>query len=105
MNPQILKIFVMDLSLALQNFCYGFVISAATAAQFYRNIVDVEDNYIDICFPENLPNKDLVDLYIAWAEKNTEAADGPAFIGLSSSFSTKYSCPKKEKSSEENTAK
>ena len=85
-------------SLVMQNFCYGFIVSAANAAQFYRNITDVEDAYIDICFPENISNKELVDLYIAWAEKNPSVAAGPALIGVSSSFSTKYSCPPKVKS-------
>lgn len=86
-----------DKSSASQNFCYGFVISAANAAQFYRNIVDAQGEYLDICFPEDIQNKTLVDLYIAWAEKNKSLLNTPAFIGVSTSFSTKYSCnPEKE---------
>jgi hypothetical protein len=96
-NQELLKS-CKDGSEARQNFCYGFVISAANAAQFYRNIVDTEGQYIDICFPSTVSNKDMVDLYIAWAEKNTEASDDPAFIGVSTSFSTKYSCAEKEAS-------
>jgi hypothetical protein len=96
-NQELLKS-CKDGSEARQNFCYGFVISAANAAQFYRNIVDTEGEYIDICFPNTVSNKDMVDLYIAWAEKNTEASEGPAFIGVSTSFSTKYSCAEKEAS-------
>ncbi len=94
-NQELLKS-CKDGSETRQNFCYGFIISAANAAQFYRNIVDTEGAYIDICFPDTASNKDLVDLYIAWAEKNTEAFDGPAFVGVSTSFSTKYSCSEKE---------
>ncbi len=90
-----------DKSRDSQNFCYGFIISAANAAQFYRNIVDAEDKYIDICFPENISNKEIVDIYIEWAEKNPTVLMSPAFIGVSSSFSKKYSCPaKKEENSE-----
>lgn len=86
-----------DKSQKAQNFCFGFIISAANAAQFYRNIVDVRGQYVDICFPENISNKEIVDLYIAWAEKNVAVINTPAFIGVSTSFSTKYSCkPGKE---------
>ncbi len=77
------------------NFCYGFIIAASNAAQFYRNMVDVQDEYLHICFPSDISNKDIVDLYIAWAEKNPSVADSPAFIGVSTSFSIKYSCPDK----------
>jgi len=76
-----------------QNFCYGFIISAANAAQFYRNIVDTESKYVDICFPKNITNKEIMELYIGWVEKNPSTATSPAFLGVSSSFSTKYSCP------------
>ncbi len=90
-----------DKGKAPQNFCYGFIISAANAAQFYRNIVDVNDEYIDICFPEDISNKEIVDLYISWAQQNLSLATGPAFIGVSTSFSKKYSCsPKKEEKKE-----
>jgi hypothetical protein len=85
-----------DKSLTSQNFCYGFIISAANAAQFYRNIVDVEHEFVKICFPENISNKEIVDLYLAWAEKNLTVLESPAFIGVSTSFSTKYSCPSKK---------
>lgn len=81
-----------DKTPAPQNFCYGFIIGAANAAQFYRNLVDLQDEYIDICFPENVSNKEMVDLFIAWVEKNPKLSGGPAFIGVSSSFSAKYSC-------------
>ena len=81
-----------------QNFCYGFIIATANAAQFYRNLVDSQDEYIDICFPENISNRDIVNGYITWIEKNPSLLERPAFIGVSVSFSTKYSCPsKKEK--------
>lgn len=86
-----------DTSVGPQNFCYGFIISAANAAQFYRNMTDIQDEYIDICLPENISNKEIVDLYIAWMEKNPSVANSPAFLGVSSSFSTKYSCkPEKD---------
>ncbi len=91
-NQQLLQA-CKDKAIGPQNFCYGFIISAANAAQFYRNIVDVENEYIDICFPKNLSNKEIVDLYIAWVEKNPSVVNSPAFIGVSTSFSTKYSCP------------
>jgi hypothetical protein len=77
------------------NFCYGFIIATSNAAQFYRNIVDVQDEYVDICFPTNISNKDLVDLYMSWVEKNPAVIDSPAFIGVSTSFSIKYSCSAK----------
>lgn len=83
-----------------QNFCYGFIIATANGAQFYRNIVDTQDDYIDICFPKTISNQEIVDLYIAWAEKNPSTADSPAFLGVSSSFSTKYSCPEKKPANE-----
>lgn len=84
-----------DKSAGPQNFCYGFIISASNAAQFYRNIVDLQDEYVHICFPENISNKDIVDIYINWADKNPGVADSPAFIGVSTSFSIKYSCATK----------
>lgn len=77
-----------------QNFCYGFIMSAAHAAQFYRNIVDVEDRYLDICFPEDISNAEIVKLYLAWAQKNPSLMEAPAFVGVSTSFSSKYSCKK-----------
>lgn len=75
-----------------QNFCYGFIISAANAAQFYRNIVDVENTYLDICFPEDVSNEEIVRLYLEWAKKNPSLSEAPAFVGVSTSFSAKYSC-------------
>jgi len=81
-----------DKSVESQNFCYGFIISAANAAQFYRNIVDVEHEFIKICFPEHVSNKEIVDIFIAWAEKNLSVLQSPAFVGVSTSFSKKYSC-------------
>lgn len=83
------------------NFCYGFIIAAANAAQFYRNIVDVQDEYVHICFPKNISNKEIVALYVDWAEKNPSVTDGPAFIGVSTSLSIKYSCPTKDKKEEQ----
>ena len=99
-NQELLKT-CKDNSPGPQNFCYGFIVSAANAAQFYRNIVDIEDGYIDICFPKNISNKEIVDLYIAWVEKNPSVLNSPAFIGVSSSFSTKYSCPPKKSKNKE----
>lgn len=75
-----------------QNFCYGFIMSAANAAQFYRNNVDVEDTYLDICFPEDISNEAIVKLYLAWAKNNPSLLEAPAFVGVSTSFSSKYSC-------------
>ncbi|MBS0271228.1 MAG: hypothetical protein JSR85_01100 [Proteobacteria bacterium] len=99
-NEELLKT-CTDSTPGPHNFCYGFIISAANAAQFYRNIMDAEEGYIDICFPENISNKEIVEIYIAWAKKNLALAKNPAFIGVSSSFSTKYSCkPEKEISKE-----
>ena len=45
-NHELLKT-CKDPSLPAQNFCYGFIISAANAAQFYRNIVDIEHEFIN----------------------------------------------------------
>ena len=90
-NQELLKA-CKDNSAPSQNFCYGFIISTANAAQFYRNITDLQDEYLDICFPESISNKEMVDLYVAWVEKNPTVLDSPAFMGVSSSFSTKYSC-------------
>ncbi len=86
-----------------QNFCYGFIIATANAAQFYRNIADVQDEYVDICFPENLSNKELVNLYIVWGAKNLALATSPAFLGVSSALSIKYSCPEKKESEKKST--
>lgn len=95
-NKELLKA-CKDKAIAPQNFCYGFIIASSNAAQFYRNIVDIEDEYLDICFPKNISNQEIVNGYIAWIEKNPSLIDSPAFIGVSSSFSTKYSCPSKNK--------
>lgn len=95
-NQELLQL-CKDKSPSPQNFCYGYVISAANAAQFYRNIVDVEEEFVNICFPDHISNQQIVDLYIDWVEKNPSVATSPAFIGVSSSFSTKYSCPSKSK--------
>ena len=95
-NHELLKT-CKDPSLPAQNFCYGFIISAANAAQFYRNIVYIEHEFINICFPEDISNKEIVDIFIAWAEKNPSVANAAAFVGVSSSFSTQYSCPQKKK--------
>src|SRR5438093_13428025 len=95
-NQELLKA-CKDKSPSSQNFCYEVIISAANSTQFYRNIVDIEDEYLDICFPDTISNKELVDLYIAWAEKNLSVGAGPAFVGVSSSFSTKYSCEQKKR--------
>lgn len=95
-NQELLKA-CKDKELAPQNFCYGFIMATSNAAQFYRNIADVEDQYIDICFPDNISNQEIVKDYIEWVEKNPSLIDSPAFMGVSSSFSTKYSCPSKDK--------
>ena len=84
----------LDPSQQGQNFCYGFIISTTNAAQFYRNIVDVEDTYLDICFPEDISNEEIVKLYLEWVRKNPELSASPAFVGVSTSFSSKYSCKK-----------
>jgi len=95
-NQELLKA-CKDNAIGPQNFCYGFIIAASNAAQFYRNIVDIQNEYVDICFPENISNKEIVNDYIAWVEKNSSLIYSPAFMGVSSSFSTKYSCPQKKK--------
>lgn len=87
-----------DPSAGPQNFCFGFISAAINGAQFYRNMADVNDEYIDICFPKNILNKDIVADYIQWVEKNPAQLEGPAFIGVTVSFSTKYSCPQQQKS-------
>lgn len=86
-----------DEGAAGQNFCYGFIISAANAAQFYRNMVDTQDTYLDICFSDEISNKQIVDLYKEWVKKNPSLAEAPAFVGVSTSFSSEYSCPKAAK--------
>lgn len=86
-----------DDSPGTRNFCYGFIISAANAAQFYRNIVDIENQFIDVCMPDEISNKEVVDLYIAWAKDHMELAKSPAFLGVTTSFSKKYSCPSDKK--------
>jgi len=90
-----------DKSPAPQNFCYGFIIATSNAAQFYRNIADTQGEYIRICFPNGISNQEIVSEYITWIEKNPSLMEGPAFIGVSASFSTTYSCPSKK----ENKAK
>src|SRR3990167_3706331 len=87
-NQELLKA-CKDKAVAPQNFCYGFIIATSNAAQFYRNIVDVQDQYIDICFPNNISNQEIVTDYIAWVEQNPSLIDSPAFMGVSSAFSTK----------------
>src|SRR3990167_6225253 len=92
-----------DKSPAARNFCFGFIISAANAAQFYRNIVDIENQFIDICMPDEISNKEVVDLYIAWAEKHMDLAKSPAFLGVTTSFSKEYSCPPEQKTKQPGT--
>lgn len=94
-NLQLLT-FCKEKNTSGKSFCYGFVISTANAAQFYRNIVDINDKYVDICFPKNISNKEIVNLYIQWAEANPDLASSPAFIGVSTSFSQKYTCKTKD---------
>lgn len=94
-NQQLLKT-CQSTSRDNQNFCYGFIISAANGAQFYRNMVDVNNAYLDICFPQKIANQDLVTLYIQWCKDHPEFSTGPAFVGVSSSFSIKYSCSKQK---------
>ena len=94
-NQELLKA-CKDKAVGPQNFCFGFIIASSNAAQFYRNLVDIQDEYIDICFPENISNKEIVNDYIEWIENNPSLINNPAFIGVSSSFSTKYSCPEKK---------
>lgn len=74
------------------NFCYGFIISAANGAQYYRNLTDVSDAFLDICFPADITNKQLVDTFLAWIDTHTEALSLPAFLGVASALSSKYSC-------------
>lgn len=81
-----------------QNYCYGFIIAAANGANFYRNIADVNDEFIDICLPKDLLPKDLVAEYIQWVEQNPSEIETPAFVGVTTSFSRKYSCPPPKKS-------
>lgn len=81
-----------DTSLATRNFCFGFIISAANAAQFYRNIVDVEEQFIDICLPDGITNQEIVSLYTTWAQAHPELGKSAAFLGVTTSFSKKYSC-------------
>lgn len=94
-NQELLKI-CTDKGEGPQNFCYGFIIGAANAAQFYRNITDTTDQYIDICFPDTISNEDIVNIYVDWAKKNSSVANSSAFLGVSTSFSSKYSCKEKE---------
>ncbi|MBA3814105.1 MAG: hypothetical protein H0X26_06415 [Alphaproteobacteria bacterium] len=101
-NQELLKA-CKDTATGPQNFCYGFIIASSNAAQFYRNIVDVEDEYIDICFPEKISNKEIVNDYIKWIEKNSSLLEGAALIGVSSSLSTKYSCPQNKQKKQKNT--
>jgi len=67
--------------------------------------VDVKDEYIDICFPEGISNKEIVDMYIAWGEKNASLLAGSAFIGVSTSFSKKHSCSTKKGDKKEDQEK
>lgn len=75
-----------------QNFCYGFIVSAANAAQYYRNLVDIEQKYLNICFPGNITNKDLVSTYTNWVMENPSVFERPAFVGVSTALSIAYSC-------------
>lgn len=82
-----------DKAVAPQNFCYGFIIATANASEFYRNVIDAVDEYLDICFPKNISNQELVNDYLEWLNRNPSQLDSPAFLGVSSALSTKYSCP------------
>lgn len=76
-----------------KNFCYGFMMGVAGGAQYYRNLVDANDAYIDICFPETLTNQEITNLYLAWMKDNPALVNDSAFVGVTTALSIKYSCP------------
>lgn len=76
-----------------QNFCYGYIVSATNAAQYYRNLVDIQNAYLDVCFPPNVTNRMIVKTYVEWVKKYPSVLEGAAFIGVSTALSSEYSCP------------
>ena len=76
-----------------QNFCYGYIVSATNAAQYYRNLVDTQNVYLNVCFPPNVTNRMIVKTYVDWVKQYPSVLDGAAFVGVSTALSSKYSCP------------
>lgn len=76
-----------------KNFCYGFMMGVAGGAQYYRNLVDANDTYMDICFPETLTNQQITEVYLAWIKDNPALINDSAFVGVTTALSIKFSCP------------
>ncbi len=76
-----------------KNFCFGFVMGVAGGAQYYRNLVDANDTYMDICFPETLTNQQITEVYLAWIKDNPALINDSAFVGVTTALSIKFSCP------------
>lgn len=76
-----------------QNFCYGYIVSATNAAQYYRNLLDTQNVYLNVCFPPNVTNRMIVKTYVDWVKQYPSVLDGAAFVGVSTALSSKYSCP------------
>lgn len=87
-----------------KNFCFGFMMGVAGGAQYYRNIVDATDTYMDICLPETLTNQEIMNLYLEWAKQNPTLINDSAFIGVTTALSIKYSCPPSDKKPSEDDA-
>jgi hypothetical protein len=83
-------------SLEKKALCAAVLENTAQSIVFYRNLLDREDVYLDVCFPETLTTDDLIATYIAWIKERHELLQDAAFLGATSALSTAYSCKKKE---------
>lgn len=78
--------------------CAAVLENTAQSIIFYRNLLDRQDVYLDVCFPEDLSTDDLIATYVAWIKENPGLLSDISFLGATSALSTAYSCKKNEPS-------
>ncbi|MGL4427124.1 MAG: hypothetical protein ACRCUQ_05165 [Alphaproteobacteria bacterium] len=78
--------------------CAAVLENTAQSIIFYRNLLDRQDVYLNVCFPENLSSDDLITTYIGWIKERPGLLSDAAFLGATSALSTAYSCKKNKPS-------
>ncbi|MGL4825532.1 MAG: hypothetical protein ACRC4G_04990 [Alphaproteobacteria bacterium] len=84
-------------SLDQKALCAAVLENTAQSIIFYRNLLDRQDVYLNVCFPENLSTDDLITTYIGWIKERPGLLSDAAFLGATSALSTAYSCKNKLK--------
>ncbi|MGL5784524.1 MAG: hypothetical protein ACRCYZ_03540 [Alphaproteobacteria bacterium] len=96
-NQDLLKCCESD-SIEKKALCAAVLENTAQSIIFYRNLLDRQDVYLDVCFPKDLSTDDLIATYIRWIKGNPSLLSDVAFLGATSALSTTYSCKKNEPS-------